>query len=353
MDEVSNKELDEEKQELSPNYYSLDFYQKRKKSKFKLTFAPSTYFCVADTHCHIEMFDKPEWTFVRAAFHNIGFLACVIDSLNDGPDGISKVDDAYKKAQELIPNILKQLDFSNSAANEPIIIKLGDSPELCLDRNSICKNPKLPDYRYIIGTHPHYAKDFDVSQEQKLIEMLKNPKACCVGEIGLDYHYDFSPRKDQVNAFKRQLQIADELGFPVALHLREAHKEALEIFDELGFSKHGTLLHCFNLGENDLKPWVDAGCYIAIGGPVTFKKSDYIRDAIHLIPNNKLLTETDAPFMTPEPLRGDDCFPDHVIFTADVLADVTGNSQNKQMFYNSMYENAQKLLNRDLLPHQK
>lgn len=338
---------------LSPNFYSIDFYQKRKKGKYRLCFAPESKLPVADTHCHVEMFDRPWWVFIRAALHNVSFMCCVVDSTDDGVEGFKIVEQAYDEAKTKLPAIIEQIKSSQISVNEPITIKLEDDPELCLDKSSLCENPKMPQLRYIVGTHPHYAKNFDAVQETNLRNMLKNPKVAAVGEIGLDFHYDFSPRDVQVDVFKRQLKIADELGFPVALHLREGHDMALEIFKELGFSKHGTLLHCFNLGPKELKPWVDAGCYIALGGPLTFKKSEETREAACMIPKDKLLTETDAPFMTPEPVRGDVCFSDHVIFTADLLAKILGQENSKEKFYEQLMNNAKTLLDRPLLDWQK
>lgn len=298
---------------LSPNFFSVDFYQKRKKGKYRLTLAPSTEFPVADTHCHIEMFDNPEWCFIRAALHNVSYLACVIDSTDDGQEGFDIVEASYEKASKMLPKIIDKIQNESKPINDIVTIKAGEDVELCLDKNSIYLDAKMPELRYIVGTHPHHAKHLDTNQENNLKKYLKNPRACCVGEIGLDYHYDLSPREDQIAVFKRQLEIAEELGFPVSLHLREAHSDALKVFEEIGFCSKGTLLHCFNLGPEELKPWVEAGCFIALGGPLTFKGSDNTRKAVSLIPEDKLLTETDAPFMTPEPLRGDTCFPDHVI----------------------------------------
>ena len=233
-----------------------DFYEKRKKGKFRLVQPPDTSFPVADTHCHFEMFEDPAWNFVRCAVHNVNFIACVLDSTDDGAQGMAKVEEAYLGSEALLElEASKQAEYNNTS-----------DPEGAM--------PPTPRLRYIVGTHPHHAKKWDDAQEKNLREMLKNPKVSCVGEIGLDYHYDFSPKKDQIDVFKQQLKIADELGFPVSLHLRESHDDALKIFEEVGFCKHGTLLHCFNLGPEDLKPWVEAGCYIAIGGPVTFKKFD-------------------------------------------------------------------------------
>lgn len=313
-----------------------DFYEKRKKGKFRLVEPPDTSFPVADTHCHFEMFEDPAWNFVRCAVHNVKFIACVIDSTDDGAQGMSKVEAAYEEAY-LGSGVAMGSGVSLPGALDKTPGK--DTPNPMVTPDPV----KL---RYIVGTHPHHAKKWDDAQEKNLREMLKNPKVSCVGEIGLDYHYDFSPKKDQIDVFKQQLKIADELGFPVSLHLREAHDDALKIFEEVGFCKHGTLLHCFNLGPEDLKPWVEAGCYIAIGGPVTFKKFDWLREAVKLIPQDKLLTETDAPFMTPEPMRGMTCWPDHVIFVADMLCKILGQEDNREKFYARMYQNALDLLDR-------
>lgn len=329
---------------LSPNFYSVDFYQKRKKGKYRLTFAPDVSLPVCDTHCHIEMFDKPEWTFIRAALHNVDFLACVVDSVEDGKDGLKTVEQAYEKATEMLSSVLDQVSKEGSQAADFITISQEDTPMLCLNKDSVKLDAKIPDYKFIIGVHPHNAKDWDNNQKNKLIEMLKYDRATCIGEIGLDFHYDLSPRDKQIEVFKEQLIIAKDLNLPVSLHIREAHDVALGILNEIGFNPAGTLLHCFNLGPQDLKPWVDAGCYIAIGGPVTFKKSDELREAVSFIPKDKLLTETDAPFMTPEPLRGDVCFPDHVIWTAKTLCEITDNFTNKQEFYNQLHNNALALL---------
>ncbi|MDO5329084.1 MAG: TatD family hydrolase [Coriobacteriia bacterium] len=287
---------------------TVDFYQRRKHGKYRLVSAPKLG-PVADTHCHLEMLEDPAWAFIRCALHNVTFVCCVIDSVDDGQAGIDIVEEAYDKAKSELPKVLENLD------------------DYCQDKNSICDDPKIPELRYIIGCHPHYAKDFN----DDIYELIKNPKCVAVGEIGLDFHYDLSPREVQIEVFKKQLKIAEEAKLPVSLHIREAHDVAL---DNIKFSKYGTLLHCFNLGPEELKPWVDAGCYIALGGPVTFKKSDNVREALKYIPEDKLVTETDAPFMAPEPLRGDVCYPDYVIFTANFL----GRDLNQLM------DNARRLL---------
>lgn len=200
-----------------------------------------------------------------------------------------------------------------------------------------------------MGCHPHNAKHYDDALELKLRELLADPRVSAVGEIGLDYHYDFSPREDQRTAFRRQILVAKEAGLPVVLHVREAHDEAFAILQEEGFPEAGTLLHCFNLDWAELERWVDAGCYVAFGGPLTFKKADEVRDAAARVPQDRLLTETDAPYMTPEPLRGAVCGPGHVVFTAEKLCEVRGftRGEEREAFLNALMANACGLLDRE------
>ncbi len=213
----------------------------------------------------------------------------------------------------------------------------------------------MPRIRIATGCHPHNAKHYDDALEAALRERLADPRVCAVGEIGLDYHYDFSPRDDQRQAFRRQVRLAKECGLPVVLHVREAHDEAFSLMQEEGFPEAGTLLHCFNLDWATLEPWVEAGCHVAFGGPLTFKKADEVREAASKVPLDRLLTETDAPYMTPEPMRGMMCGPDHVLFTAERLAEVRGCAPGpkRAAFLRQLLANARELLDRDPTPWQQ
>lgn len=200
-----------------------------------------------------------------------------------------------------------------------------------------------------MGCHPHNAKHYHDALEADLRERLADQRVSALGEIGLDYHYDFSPREDQRLAFRRQLRLAKECGLPVILHVREAHDDAFAIMREEGFPEAGVLLHCFNLDWATLEPWVEAGCYVAFGGPLTFKKTDEVRDAASRVPLDRLLTETDAPYMTPEPMRGMTCGPEHVIFTAERLCEVRGYTQGdeREAFLCQLMQNTRGLLDRE------
>ena len=202
-----------------------------------------------------------------------------------------------------------------------------------------------------MGCHPHNAQHYDDALEAVLRERLHDARVSALGEVGLDYHYDLSPREAQREAFRRQIRLAKEAGLPVVLHMREAHDDGFALLSEEGFPEAGTLLHCFNLDAAELARWVDAGCFIAFGGPFTFKKAEEVREAAKLVPADRLLTETDAPYMTPEPLRGTTCGPEHVAFTAAKLADVRGfedlRTPARGEFLRQTYLNALGLLDRE------
>lgn len=202
-----------------------------------------------------------------------------------------------------------------------------------------------------MGCHPHNAQHYDDALEAVLRERLHDARVSALGEVGLDYHYDLSPREAQREAFRRQIRLAKEAGLPVVLHMREAHDDGFALLSEEGFPEAGTLLHCFNLDAAELARWVDAGCFIAFGGPLTFKKAEEVREAAKLVPADRLLTETDAPYMTPEPLRGTTCGPEHVAFTAAKLADVRSfedlRTPARGEFLRQTYLNALGLLDRE------
>ena len=206
----------------------------------------------------------------------------------------------------------------------------------------------MPRTRITVGCHPHNARLFDDGAEALLRRLLADPRVGSLGEIGLDYHYDLSPRDVQRDVFRRQIRIAKEAGLPVCLHIREAHDEALEILRDEGFPEAGTLLHCCSLGPEEIRPWVEAGCYIAFGGALTFGNGDAAREGAKLVPADRLLTETDAPYMAPVPLRGATCQPDQVAITLERLAEVRGcaNLAQTASLQRAIAENADALLNR-------
>ena len=148
-----------------------------------------------------------------------------------------------------------------------------------------------------------------------------------VGEIGLDFHYDFSPREKQREVFIRQLQMARRVNKPVVLHIREAHDEALEILSrEAGGEPWEGVVHCFSAGAERAKAYLDLGLHLSFTGILTFKKAVSVSQAAAVTPRNRLFLETDAPYLAPVPYRGKRCEPAHVAYTNERLAEIWGIS---------------------------
>lgn len=253
---------------------------------------------VADTHCHLGMLPDAALSMARAAHHGVRFIECITDPSEHEEDEISSA-----QVYESIPVWRAQAVEHLARLGSPVA--------------------QAPQVRVACGVHPHNARLWDKA-ESVLRELLKHPLTSCVGEIGLDYHYDLSPRDVQREVFAKQLRIAHETGLPVELHIREAHADAVEILKREGVPQAGCILHCFNLGPDDVRPFVELGCSVAFGGPLTFKKEFETRAAVALISSGKLLTETDAPYMAPEPARGVVCEPGHTAYTLRMLLDCMG-----------------------------
>lgn len=175
-----------------------------------------------------------------------------------------------------------------------------------------------------VAVHPHEAKNWDKSAADKLLELARHPSVVAIGEIGLDFHYDFSPREDQVRAFTEQLEIALQLGLPVILHIREAHKEALEIVRSFGASVSG-VAHCFTGTWEEAKAWLNLGFYIGITGIVTFeRKAENVKGVAVKVPLDRMLIETDAPYIAPTPYRGRRNEPAFLPLVARTISELRG-----------------------------
>jgi TatD DNase family protein len=176
-----------------------------------------------------------------------------------------------------------------------------------------------------IGTHPHDARLYDDAAEQNIKNLINNNHVIAWGEIGLDFHYDNSPRNVQLEVFKRQLRAARECDLPVVIHTREAEAETIEILktEYEGASRRG-VFHCFS-GSMDLaERAIEIGFMISFSGIVTFKKADGLREVAKQVPLDRLLIETDCPYLTPIPYRGKRNEPAYVVEVACCLATLHG-----------------------------
>ena len=173
-----------------------------------------------------------------------------------------------------------------------------------------------------VGVHPHHAATCNAEDLEEIEALCRQPKVVAVGEIGLDLHYDFSPLRQQVECFSRQIELARTLRLPVIIHDREAHKEILEILGGFGILPGGGVMHCFS-GDIALAGEVMAlGYHISVPGVVTFSKAEMLREAVRRVPLDRLLLETDGPYLAPEPRRGRRNEPALLLFTASRVAEL-------------------------------
>lgn len=264
--------------------------------------SPSFSVPLVDTHAHLSLFKAMSTTvaLVRAAQTGIRLLVAPIDVVSEMGEG-----KLFKDAEDCLRW------FANTKAQ--VADELGDD---------------LIDLRFVAGCHPYGADGFDARAKRDLERMLEDENCVGMGEFG----FDFGPWAElgeevQEAAFRWQLALALERNLPIELHLRDpqegepkGHLIAERIMREMGIPEAGCDLHCFTSGPEIMEPFVELGCYIAFGGAVTFSRSDAIREAAVACPRDRILSETDCPFMAPVPLRGLECEPAMVSMTVDYLA---------------------------------
>jgi TatD DNase family protein len=168
-----------------------------------------------------------------------------------------------------------------------------------------------------IGVHPHDAAKANAETFARLRDLAAHPKVIAIGEIGLDYHYDFSPRDVQRAVFDRQLAIAGDAAKPIVIHTREAWDDTLVHITAL---PHGGIMHCFTGDSVQARQALDLGFHISFGGVLTFPKAEGLREASRIVPDDRLLVETDCPYLAPVPHRGKRNEPAFVVETARRLA---------------------------------
>ena len=174
------------------------------------------------------------------------------------------------------------------------------------------------------GFHPHEASRFRESDLDELREMYQKGRIRAIGEIGLDFYYDHSPRDVQREVCIRQMELAWELKAPVAYHIRDAHQEMLEIMKGMKARLTGGIIHCFSGSAEIAKEYLKLGYYISFAGPLTFKKAPRLQEAVKLVPKDRLLIETDSPYMAPEPVRWRRNEPANVRYVGLKMAELRG-----------------------------
>ena len=260
----------------------------------------------ADTHAHLDMLADPAGALERASRAGVDLVCSIVD-LTEEP-GIT----------------LDGLSSWLADAGEALRPSQGETvgtPGL--------PDVSPPDVRLILGVHPHNASRYDDAMHDRLREVACTLPAGLVvglGELGLDFHYDHSPRDAQRDAFRRQLGLAHELRLPVTVHLRAAHEEGLAILAECGVPEAGCIIHCFTEGPETARRFLALGpsVMMSFAGPVTFAKAQQIRDALEVVPPERILAETDSPFLAPAPYRGEANEPAFVVLNVARIAEVLG-----------------------------
>lgn len=207
------------------------------------------------------------------------------------------------------------------------MINIGHSME-----SSLCSVKLAQDHGGIwaaVGIHPHSAKDVSHLDLARLKDLASEPKVVAIGEIGLDYHYDHSPRSVQKEVFARQLELARDLDLPVVIHQREAIQDTLEILNEFRPLQQGGVMHCFSESVEVMQQCLEFNLHIGLGGPVTFTNASKVKAVAKAVPLNWLLLETDCPYLTPHPHRGKVNQPGYVALVAAKIASLRDISLNK------------------------
>jgi TatD DNase family protein len=186
---------------------------------------------------------------------------------------------------------------------------------------------RFPDVFCSVGTHPHYAhEELDVTPDD-LVAHTRHPKVVAIGEAGLDYHYDNSPRDAQERGFRNHIAAARATGLPLVIHAREADADVAQILEEeTGQGAFPAVLHCFTGGPELARRAVALGLYVSFSGILTFKNSSVLRTVAAELPADRILVETDAPYLAPNPFRGKRNEPAYVVETAKILAETRGVS---------------------------
>ena len=254
-----------------------------------------------DTHCHIadERFDE-DFDLMLQRFHEAGGRRALVvaDPCDEEPN------------QEKVFSLIEKYDFLYGA----------------------------------IGAHPHNACRYDNDAEALIQKYMDHPKCLLWGEIGLDYHYDLSPREDQRRVFDRQLDLAFERNVPVQLHIREAHGECMDMLRaraKAGRMPAG-IMHCFTGSWECAKVYLDLGLYISLSGAVTFKNAPKLAEVAQNVPADRLLAETDCPYMAPVPMRGKRNEPAFTAYTLVKIAELRETAPDRMA--EQLWENSNRIM---------
>lgn len=221
------------------------------------------------------------------------------------------------------------------------IISVGAISSVETDRRTVEIAERYPHVYAAIGVHPHDAKDCDADRIRALRDLAQSKRVVAVGESGLDFHYMHSPADTQEASLRRHLELAAELQLPIVIHCRNAEERVVAIVREVGMPSRGGVIHCFTGNRDAAREFVALGFHISFSGIVTFRNARDVQDAAPTVPDDRVMVETDAPYLAPEPYRGKRNEPAFVRRTVEVLAKLRGSEVDRLAVITS--DNAQRL----------
>ncbi len=235
------------------------------------------------------------------------------------------LDPASEEFRDDLPAVLERARQAGLLA----MVCIGVGQDVETAKRAVALAEKEPDVFAAIGIAPHDAVKVQPEHWPAFAELAKNPRVVAIGETGLEYHYDHSPRPVQREVFAGFLRLATEAKRPVVCHVRDAHEDVLAMLRAGPLPDQGGVIHCYSGNVAFARQYLDLGLYLSFSGVLTFKKADDIRAAAAFAPTDRILVETDAPYLAPIPHRGERNEPAYIVKTVEALAQVRGISPGR------------------------
>lgn len=232
---------------------------------------------------------------------------------------------AHIQTKEFSADRARVIEQAGEAGVEKIVV-VGGAGELSSNDAALQLAHSRPELYATVGMHPHDAKEISDADIKRLEELARRPKVVAVGETGLDFYYGHSPRETQIALFCRFIRMALDTRLPLVVHNREADRDVAELLRGEGGGKLKGVIHCFTSDYEAARKFLDLGFYLSFSGILTFKSADALRDVARRLPLDRILVETDSPYLAPVPHRGKRNEPAFVRFVAETLARVKGIS---------------------------
>lgn len=228
---------------------------------------------------------------------------------------------AHIQGSEFAADVAQVIRQAQAAGVERIIV-VGGAGELSSNDEALAIATSYPGLFATVGMHPHDAKRVSDEDLKRLKELISDPKVVAVGETGLDFYYDHSPREIQIELFCRFIHMARQAGLPIVVHNREAQREVAELIRNEGKRELRGVIHCFTGDYEAARAFLDLGFYLSFTGIITFKNADSLRDVVRKLPLDRILVETDSPYLAPVPHRGKRNEPAFVRLVAETVAKI-------------------------------